>query len=454
MSKRRKRVSQKIVRQRRIREHSGDVAVDLTTPDPDVYMGVDTVAGDEGEELHLEIRFNPPLHRTQATGSYLNLMHVPTKRPIGQIVVLPHTDTKTLRRFEEEQHVYLAFPSHAARFDWNDGMLVTHVYIKIVNVQMDGARRTPTYRVDFHYDQCDQIHPLEYYPPIRLEKQAIDARTYPQRLALSFKPKTSITSSRVPKVLGYYPGPDNLNNWKRAAMRFGRAFEILALLTYLDRNPNIQFYETGYHETGKCAAQPDGLLCDPNAIPVQHGFETYEPTRGIIEIKCSSVNCNFEGPHMAQAMWEMMAVDVTWCDLVRYCQKQICDPITKKWHMQRSIRVIRMYRNALKDAMLQTAVSKGDSPEMRKMLDEMATEANQRELEVEVDDSVASKLDAARTTYFEQHAAEVESVDPVLDRIEKRQALIFDHFQTDRKGLPLQAEVLGQIQDLCDLIKQ
>lgn len=443
-----------IPRLRRIREHAGDIAVDLTTPCADVYHGVEVVQSDENEELHLEVRFNPKLSRQDAAKSCLNLLHIPTKRTIGQVVILPYTSVKDLYRFEEECQVYMAFPSHAVRFDWDDGMLVEALYVKVVNVQMDGNRTTPQYVVHFEYTGHDRITPLEYYPPIKLLKQSIDARTYPQRLALSFKPKTGLTSSRVAKKLGYYPGPDNFNQWKRLAMRFGRRYEVVALLNYLDKRPAVSFQETGFHETASCAAQPDGLLTDPNATATTgQGFEHLDPTKGVIEIKCSTSNCNFEGPHIAQAMWEMMAVNVAWCDLVRYCERQECDPMTKKWHTVRTIRIIRMYRNQTKDDALLNAVQNPQKrDEMRQQLDRMAQEANERESEQPVDDSVHRLLDQARRDYFAQHAMEVDVVDPTLDRIEKRQALIFDHFQTNREGVELRQEVLAQIQDLAHIL--
>lgn len=458
MSNRKKRTRRappkNVQRLRRIREHVGDIAVDLTTPCPDVNHGVEVVQSDQNEELHLEVRFVPSLSRQDAAKSCLNLLHIPTKRTIGQVVILPYTNNKDLRRFEQERQVYMAFPSHAVRFDWEDGMLVQALYVKVVNVEMDGNRTLPHYVVHFEYTGHDRIKSLEYYPPIKLLKQDIDARTYPQRLAMSFKPKTGLTSSRVAKKLGYYPGPDNFNQWKRLSMRFGRRYEVIALLNYLSKRPSVQFQETGFHETDTCAAQPDGLLTDPDAAPTTgQGFEHLDVTRGIIEIKCSTTNCNFEGPHVAQAMWEMMAVNVAWCDLVRYCERQVLDTGTRKWHTVRTIRIIRMYRNKAKDqALLEAVQNEEKALEMRQQLNNMAYQANKREQEQVVDDTVHQMLDSARNEYFAQHAMEVDVVDPALDRIEKRQALIFDHFQTDREGVKLRQEVAAQIQDLAQML--
>lgn len=453
MSQSKKRSRQVVPRFRRIRSIVQEVAIDLTTPCADVNLGSDVVQRDENEEMHLEIRFNPPLSREDAANSYLNFLCLPTKQTIGQVVVLPYTNDKQLRRFEQEEQVYMSFPSHAVAFHWEDGTLIRFLYVKLINFELDATRMTPHWVVSFQPSETNQITHLPYYPPIKFYKQPIDARYYPQRLAMSFKVKKVLTSSRVAKELGYYPEKETLNQWKRAAMRFGRLYEVIALLNYLKQRPSISFHEAGFYECPQGAAQPDGLLYDTEAVQTSgQGFDDLPASHGIIEIKCSTSNCNFEGPHIAQAMWEMMAVNVAWCDLVRYCQRRQCDAKTHEWKVVRSIRVIRMYRNKNKEEDLIKAVSNGDCPEMRKKLDQMAEEANKFQPELIVSDEVETKLNQERQQYFNEHSMEVDVVDPTLERIEKRQAVIFDAFQRHRNGVELRRGILEQIQDLSHLL--
>ena len=307
---------------------------------------------------------------------------------------------------------------------------------------------TPIWQLYLSPPVHDRYEPLPYFPPVVLD-MPMDATMYPQRLPLSFKSNTGITSNRVPKLLGYYPGKDEMTNWKRVAIRNGRLKETEAVFTYLHHYPKRTYSETGYHETEQAfGCQPDGLIHDPEQKKVG--------TDGLIEIKCSTKSCLLEGPHFAQAIWEMMTTQRPWIDVMRYCVRQVYRSETKKWETQRVFRVVRLFREPKKEEQLLAALKDASlAEEMRVQLDKMALDANTTHSEEQtVDDAVVKLLQTHREQYFEQHKRQVEVVDPALDRMDKRHAVIFELFQAESRVSELHTPVAEQIQDLVEIIKK
>lgn len=66
---------------------------------------------------------------------------------------------------------------------------------------------------------------------------------------------------------------------------------------------------------------------------------------------------------------------------------------------------------------------------------------------------VLLELENYKRDYYAEHKRNVPTLDPVLERIEKRQANLFEAFQQDRKGTKFRAIVLEQLQDCAELIK-
>lgn len=449
------------IRFRRLRTIVNELAFDLTTPDPKVEFGVTALdSGPGGDRVHYEFRFVPPMSREHASNSYITTLHLQSKRQDVQLVVLPSTDDKNLRIINND-HVYLTFPSHAARLTVPDALNVSLVYATLHNNQLQGDIDTPIYCIDILGPPHERYKTLDYFPPVPIEGMAIDATKYPQGLPMSFKQGTGHTSSRVAKLIGYYPGKDNFNSWKRAAMRFGRLKEFTAVMVYLNHFPERIFYQTGFHQSEQGSAQPDGLIEDPlSIIGAGEGYDDLDPTQGIIEIKCSKSNCNYEGSYFVQCVWEMMASNRSWCDLVRYCEKPV--KVDGKWILQATFRVARLYRHKETEDRLVNLVKNSSNPfvdskeyvAMRKHFDDMAMMANtQQSQEIPVPQQVLDSIHDYREAYLSKHKMDVDIIDPTLERIEKRQAIIFEGIQGDRGNPSFQQEVIQQIQDYADLLK-
>lgn len=449
------------IRFRRLRTIVDGLAFDLTTPDPQVEFGVTILDSGPGKDrVHYEFRFVPPMSREHASNSYITTLDLQSKRQDVQLVVLPSTDDKNLRTINDD-HIYLTFPSHAARLTVPDALNVSLVYATLHNIQLQGDVNTPIYALDILGPPHERYKTLEYFPPVPIEGIAIDATTYPQGLPMSFKQGTGHTSSRVAKLIGYYPGKDNFNGWKRAAMRFGHLKEFTAVMVYLNHFPERVFYQTGFHQSENGSAQPDGLIDDPlNVMGAGEGYDDLDPTQGIIEIKCSRSNCNYEGSYIVQCVWEMMASNRSWCDLVRYCEKPV--KVDDMWTTQATFRVARLYRHKETEDRLVTLIKKSSVPfvdseeyaAMRTHFDYMANMANtQQSQEIPVPQEVLNSIRNYREEYLAKHRRDVDIIDPTLERIEKRQAIIFEGIQGDRSNPAFQQEVIQQIQDYADLLK-
>lgn len=460
MKKSRKRRTQPSPRFRRVRQTHGDLAFILTTPHESVQLGVSKLLGEEGDNVMFEVRFEPAMDRAAAANSYVTIVHVPTKRQDNQICILPTTDDKDLRRFDSDEQLYLVFPSHSARISWPDGLLVELVYLKLINIEIQGNVEAPTYQVAITVPPHERYVPVPYFPPVRLEKTRIDPTLYPQDLPLPFRSNVP-TSSRVPKIIGYYPpGPETMSTWKRATIRFGRLNETIAVFEYLNKFHSRVFHEAGFFECPQGSAKPDGIIIDNSEECAENkDYADLPQNRGIIEVKCSTNNCQIEGAHIAQAIWEMMAVNVPWCDLVRYSVRKVKED--GLWQTKRFMRYVRLFRERKKEELLIEAVTASDSEKrtvVRKILDDTAHQANTHPMlaiETELtDNNVLDLFQEHRKTFFERHKLEVDVIDEALDRMEKRQTTIFSLFQDNPQGSEFKIQIAEQIQDLVELLKK
>lgn len=447
------------IRFRRLRIILEEMAFDLTIPAQATQQwGVQRVEGDkEGNRVHYEVRFEPPLDRRTASNCYICVTHLPSKRRDVNVVVLPNTQDKVLRSIDERWH-YIVFPSHAVKLE---GTAIASLYMTLCNEQTRGTEGAPPlYGLDFKPQNIARYHPLSWWPPVELPGVAIDASQYPQGHPLTFKAWEGITGSRIPKLLGYFAkSKDGFSSWAAASMRFGRLKEMTAVQVYLDYFPVRQFYETGYHSVEAGSAQPDGLIWDPeNTEPIEE-YADLDPTRGVIEIKSSKSNCTFDGSYIAQCLWEMMACNVGWCDLMRYAEYPVKNE-HGKWVVKHSFRVVRIFRHRATEERLVSMVraalagklEESEAGRMRAQFDELARVGNTTgSIEIDTPLHVLEAAEAYKRDYFAKHALHVDIVDPLLQRIEERQAHVFALFQEKRTD-EFTRVVAEQMQDYALLL--
>lgn len=426
-------------RVRRLRLILGDLAFDVSTEQADLQFGVSR----ENKQMDFTIRFDPPLEKECGATTYIQVTHIPSKRRDCEIVILPHTTIKNTRRIEER--CFLVFPSHAVELS-ADGRLVQCLYLSLVNEQLRGDCDTPIYRPTFRYNEIlgERYHPLEYFPPIDLGIP-IDATKFPQGHPLTFKGKDSgIPSSKFGKYLGYYQGEsEDFNSYRLANMRFGVMSEPLLVAVYLDHFKDRHFYQAGYYSNNVIAAQPDGLI----------------DSDGLFEAKSSRNNCIFEGSHIAQIIGSMAVCDKDWCDLTKFCEKRVKNE-KGEWTVAYTWRCIRLYRNkVLENLIIPLIVKSAASPHfvdseeyslIRKELDEIANSANTtRSTEMPVPQEVLDRMHNYKRTYFAEQAQRIDSIHPIMDSIEKRQARIFAAYYD---GNSMIQEIHEQIRDYLDLL--
>ena len=231
--------------------------------------------------------------------------------------------------------------------------------------------------------------------------ELVDPRYLPQTQAVP-KDKSIITASAVPKLIGFYKtGP--MSTAQLNAMTFGRIKEPVALMMYMKANPELVCYEAGYYQFERCGCQPDALvnLCAAGAkINTPLGPRDIEGPRDTLgsrdiegpsaafslEIKCSKSNNSFEGAHVAQCIWQLIATQLPFVDLIKYSEKGNV----------RQCKVLRIHRNPDIEGLLvdmcynPTKYSDADREQMRKRLTDLIGDGT----EIAVDDNLAKAYEA------------------------------------------------------------
>jgi hypothetical protein len=222
-------------------------------------------------------------------------------------------------------------------------------------------------------------------------------------------------------------------------MRFGIMREMVGVALYLHEYPDYQAYQAGFYETDDFKAQPDILVNED----------------GCAEIKCSRSHCNFEGAHIAQSVATMAACNRSWIDLFKYCESPVKDTDTNKWITRKTFRVARFVRNKeLEDSLKSLSRSGSDlrsSEHLRKQFDDLAAAATAQTPEKEADNAVIEQLFTQKKQYFQLQALDTDSIDPVLDAIECRQARIFAAYN-EGQTTELNREIRDQLHSYLDLM--
>lgn len=445
-------------RLRRVRVNASGLAFDLTTPSPDTMLGV-TVSHDRGDILHVELCFSPPLEKIYGSSTVLSVTHLQSRRTDTRISILPHTDDKRVT-----EKIFLEFVTHVARM--TDPSRVGLVYLDLENVQMRGDTDVPVWKPRFNlglgfYEQLfpGRYRGLPFFPPDT--QGPVDLALVPQGRMITHKPSGGITGRKVPNLLGYYASEEGdpfeaPTGWKAVSVRFGRQTEAIATLMYLKKHPERTFQEIGFLSS-EHGGILDGAQCD--------GVVEEDDVRFAIEFKASRFNCRFEGSYIAQCIWEM-GCGFPSVDLVRYCERQVREGSC--WEMRRECREIRFYRDLDTEQKVIALVQKAaavkrkshkeffhliNTPpyvEMRKHLDNLAEQANEHAEDIPVDDSLIESLQEYQKNALVEQDLDNVVMDPLLDRIEKRQAVIFSALQENR--LPSK-EICEQIHDYTDMLK-
>ncbi len=446
-----------VTRVRRDRVLLNGLAYDFTTPSPDTSIGVGMGnTRPDADVFPIEVRFDPPLEKVFAASSTLAIVHLESKRRDTMLTILPHTEDKRL-----VQSSYFEFVTHTCKVD-EAGVHV--LYFTITNEQLRGDCPVPIWRPNFNLGLGfePRYKSLPFFPPDTPLSQAVDLSQIPQNTGypLSHKPAGGVSSSRVPKLLGFYPGPDApFNGWRSAAVRFGRMSESKSILMYLAHHQDYTYSETGFRslENGGLL---DGAMCD--GIVTGPSGETFP-----LEIKASRTNCNFEAAHVAQVIWQL-ACGYSFADLVRYCERQVKDA-NGLWKTHYECKEIRLYRHpgtektiielcqqshALQykdfkafDALVQTP----PYVEMRKQLEALTEQANKDAKTIPVDESILERLEQYKSDTLATQNIDNQVSHPLLDRIENRQARIFAAFQ-EADAETVRKEVREQLRDYTEML--
>lgn len=324
------------------------------------------------DSVDLVIHFRPPLVAAEAAAVSLSIQyqgskHVETPVIWSQSPLLP-LDQGVPLQLRAGELEYLCYPSYNAHI--KDGKIVS-IYVSIINA---------TTITTGSYDLTLQIHIntrlqfirqhlgekgrfLAWFPPDVDPAQwglRVDPRSIPQRTPLWFKFRGDVSGSKAYSLLGWFCESKPMTAFQKSAMRLGTLSEDVIVLMYCHTFPDRVYEEVGWcqapgHPIG-WGASPDGVIHDPkmnwDRVPAEvakhygggggsnNGIDI---CRGACEFKTSRTKLVVEPYFLAQVYMEMIALQVVWCDLVRY------RPMGRQWdqgqwHYKDEAHVYRIFR--------------------------------------------------------------------------------------------------------------
>jgi hypothetical protein len=403
------------------------LSFDFTTPSPTSKLGITLIGPVDEERRSYEFIFEPPLEKIHAGSSHLSIMHIESKRRDTLITILPKTEDK---KFQEP---FILFATHVVRLDPN---YVTKMYLTIVNNQLRGDVTVPIWNPHFNmqwYIGLDRYQSLDFSDAERISYGGV-------------------TASKTGRLLGYYPGVSDFSGWRAVSMRVGRLYEPLIATLYLNHHPDYKFKESEFRflENSNDGAIVDGIINNEFAV----------------EFKSSKFNCDFEPVYMSQCILEM-ACGFPHVDLVKFCERQV-KASGNLWVTTYECKEIRIYRNIELEKELvklcrQSNVLKGPKfdaiiqtepyVKMRATLENLTHQCNQNATQIPVDLKVVEKFKQYKQNLLDIQMDDSCLLDPVLDRIEKRQCRIFSAFQEENPS-EFVKETIDQIQDYAELLKK
>lgn len=334
------------------------------------------------DSVDLVIHFRPPLAAPMGTliVDYVGAKHVENTQLCAQpLLPLNQGQELVLRAQELEYRCYPRYNIHV-----KDGKIMSlHLSVENTNTNSNGGGG------DGSYDLVLQLHVntrlefmarhlgkrgrfLEWFPPDVDPAQwglRIDPRKIPQRTPLWFKLRGDVSGSKAYSFLGWFfsNSPGVFNAFQKSAMRLGTFSEDLIVLIYCSEFPDRIFEEVGWcpaigYPVG-WGASPDGLVMDPqmswDQVPpaLRKHYEKGEiPLReisyGACEFKTSRTKLGAEGYFLAQIYMEMIALQVVWCDLVRYRPAREWNADEGRWMYNDMAHVYRVFRDPAMESRL------------------------------------------------------------------------------------------------------
>jgi len=336
---------------------------------PDKHLSDESV-----DYVDYVINFTPPMLIDDAKRGTLEITYTGEKQSIGRIRLPLIPDGPSTQRVLGGFR-YLVFPTHQLEVESN---VVSKLYVRAENNLMYSGNALRVV-LEPAVDMCSmllgrQFGPrfvgLEFMPPdIDLAEHGITIapRDIPQRTPQWAR--SQISGTKAYKLLGFfipntnikwrYDEPEEFTLFQRCRMRFGTLAEDYCIMAYLKKYPARSFFEVGscsppqklgYPATWGASA--DGRVRDPNMVwarvPAEirkhYDNSRFDPTRGVVEFKASRKKESMEAYYYPQVYMEMIANDVVWCDVVRYC-KTSCTNAQGKWCYTHKFRVYRVYRH-------------------------------------------------------------------------------------------------------------
>lgn len=201
----------------------------------------------------------------------------------------------------------------------------------------------------------DRAKFLKWFPPDLSPQELgikINPRIVPQRTPFWDGIRGEVTGTKAYKLVGFFvPRSGTFDFFKkevfdaasRARMDLGSESEDYGTIGYLLRYRDRRFEEVGYANLPKgypasWGASPDGLILgDPSGA-------------GVIEFKTSTSKRTFDAYFYPQVYFEMIAMEVQWCDVVRILRHPT-DP------MQMVLYVYRIHRDPAFESELLTLIA-------------------------------------------------------------------------------------------------
>jgi hypothetical protein len=344
-----------------------------------INHGGRTLSNEAHEYVDYVVEFHPPMPLEDArSGATLVVTYVGTKESKGRITLplCPPGVPVYSHIIVPKSLEYVVYPTHALKTE-EDGTLASKMYFRAENnllygggtlrIQMEPAIDMGSLFLEPEFGS-ERFKGLHFFPvDVDPAEHAltIDPRNIPQRTPLWFKLRSEVSGSRAYKLMGYFPGEREFTLFDRCTMRFGSLSEDISVIGYLTRWPSRRFEEVGTCSAppdgypANWGASPDGRVCDPDmtwgAVPEKfrkhYTNGRFDVTKGAIEIKSSRRKKGMEDYFYPQVYMEMIALDVMWCDLVRYCRSRYKDS-DGKWVYKHSFRVHRIYRHEPTEALL------------------------------------------------------------------------------------------------------
>lgn len=334
------------------------------------------------DSVDLVIHFRPPLDAARVPSTVVALRYEGARH-----VDTPVLFAQTLKPLEEgvplvlrpDELEYRCFDTYVAHV--KQGRLYA-LHLSVDNV-MTGAPSNGSADLALAVHVNTKLHflaerlgpqrcvTLPWFPPDVDPAQwglRVDPRRIPQRTPLWFKLRGEVSGSRAYALLGWYADEKGraMNAFSKSAMRLGTLSEDLILLCYCHRYPDRTFHEVGWCPAPATppgryplgwGASPDGMVVDPTMtwerLPPDIAVQYEDPasrqgidiTRGGCEFKTSRTKLCVEPYFMAQVYMEMIALQVVWCDLVRYRPSRVWDAEMDEWRYDDTAHVYRIYRD-------------------------------------------------------------------------------------------------------------